>query len=183
MKFIYPLLLLTLFSGCSQKPATVKKYYRLNLIETNSISQKHDATLWIKRPAAHSILGNRPMVATDADGALQQLTHHAWIESPKILLQELIQQHASMTWQSAVSIRPNSGKDYYQLHTKVLAFEKNQDKALVRMAFSFYNPEMELLKHQTLSIENSITENNYTAFSAAMSKAVNFIIQQIELTP
>ena len=183
MKLMFPLLLLTLFSACSQKPASVKKYYRLNLIETETEAEKHDATLWIKKPEAHSILGNRPMVATDADGALQQLTHHAWIESPKILLQEFIQQHASRTWQSAVSNRPNSGEDYYQLHTKVLAFEKNKDQALVRMAFSFYNPDMELLKQQTLSIESTFTENSYPAFSTAISKAVNLILQQLELTP
>ena len=183
MKYTHLILSLLILAGCSQKPAAVKKYYRLELPSQQlQTSKQHPSALWIKKPEAHSILGNRPMVATDAAGALQQLSHHAWIESPKILIHELLRQQLQNQWQMTYSKRPKS-EEYHQLHSRILAFEKNNNQALIRIEFTLYDMYMEQVNHQTIASKQTIQGDDYAAFATAMSQALQTVIAQLELTP
>ncbi len=182
MKIIQIITIALLFSACSQKAATVKKYYRLTTEATTAVTTKIDSTLWIKRPEAHSILGNRPMVATDEAGALQQLIHHAWIESPKILLQELLSTHAQSQWHTVTSERPKD-VPYHQLHSRITAFEKDNNVARISMQFTLIDQAGALLKQQSLTTSQDITGNSYADFASAMGQALVKLLTQLELTP
>lgn len=182
MKIYYLLVFILMMSACSSKPAAVKKYYRIETTSHNETVQKHDATVWIAKPDAHSILGSRPMVATDSEGALQQLSHHTWLESPKILIQEQLQKALSQQWQSVVTDRPRN-LDYYQLHSRILAFEKKQSQAHVRMTFKLLSPDLKVVKQLDLSSIKTINGESYAVFAEAISAALENIFKQLELTP
>ncbi|WP_154222427.1 ABC-type transport auxiliary lipoprotein family protein [Marinicella rhabdoformis] len=181
MKLTYLLILLTTLSACSSKPAAIKKYYRIELPVHANTANTHPYTLWIKRPEAYSILGNRPMVATDNEGALQQLSHHTWIESPKILIQEQLQKHLSNQWQTVTTNRP-SDSDYYQLHSSIKAFEKDDNQAHVHMTFKLFAPDLSLLKTLDLSSMQTLNGDGYAAFASAINAAISEIFNQLEFT-
>ncbi len=182
MKIIQIIIIALLLAACGQKAATVKKYYRLTTEPTTAFTKQIDSTLWIKRPEAHSILGNRPMVATDEAGALQQLSHHAWIESPKILLQELLANHAQSQWDTVTSERPKD-VPYHQLHSRITAFEKNNNVARISMQFTLIDQEGVLIKQQSLSATQEIIGNSYADFASAMGQAFTQLLSQLELIP
>ncbi len=180
MKLIKTLLLVSLIafmlSACgSKKAALTKKYYRLNLTSpaTNS-STVRPITLVVKRPEALSILGGRPIVATQTDTSLVQLSHNFWIESPKILLQDLIKNWAENYWQDVV-YQPPSKEQFHWLKTRILAFEKRQEQAIAEIEFSLYDQDNQLLLNQRFDAQQDITADNYDAFSQAMSLAIDSI--------
>ena len=182
MKLTYLLVIIATLSACSSKPAAVKKYYRIELPGLSETVQKHDATLWIARPEAHSILGNRPMVATDSEGALQQLSHHTWLESPKILIQEQLQNTLANLWKNVVTDRPRKDS-YYQLHSRILAFEKIQNQAHAQMTFKLLSPDLDLVHQFDLSSTKTLNGDTYAAFAEAMGAALTDIFNQLEFKP
>lgn len=173
------LLILTLLLGaCSNKKATSKKYYRLNPVTNTTVVASKDQTLVIKRPTALSILGGRPMVATQADGSLVQLSHHFWLESPKVLLQDWLLAWARPMW-SQVSTQVPAGQNHQVLFTRILAFEKQQDQAKVKLEFSLYDQNNQLLFNQQLAHQETIQSDGYQGFVKAINQALNAVMTQL----
>lgn len=169
-----------LFSACSTKKAQTKKYFRLAVAEPTTVQtdNKRPLILVVKRPSALSILGGRPIVATQTDGSLVQLSYNLWLESPKVLLQDKIRQWAENHWQT-VSYQTPSNQPYQVLESRILAFEKNQDQATASMEFSLYDEDNQLLFNQQINATENITEDNYRAFVKALSLAVENIFAQL----
>jgi ABC-type uncharacterized transport system auxiliary subunit len=169
-----------IFSACSSKKAQTKKYFRLAAVEPTTLQtdNKRPLTLVVKRPKALSILGGRPIVATQADSSLVQLSHNFWLESPKVLLQDRIRQWAENHWQT-VSYQTPSNQPHQILESRILAFEKNQDQATATMEFSLYDEDSQLLFSQQFNATENITEDNYRAFVKALSLAVENIFAQL----
>ena len=118
------LLLVLLLNACGNQKTTAKKYHRLQVDSHQTApSQLREDTLVIKRPKALSILGGRPMVATQEDGSLVQLSHHFWLDSPKILLQDILRSWATGHWQT-VTYQVPSNQPHKVLDSRILAFEK-----------------------------------------------------------
>ncbi len=162
----------------SKKAALTKKYYRLNPVPTSiTPSTVRPMTLVVKRPEALSILGGRPIVATQVDTSLVQLSHNFWIESPKILLQDLIKNWAKNLWQTVVYQTP-AAEQFHWLKTRILAFEKRQELAIAEIEFSLYDQDNQLLFNQTYNAEQNIIADNYDAFAQAMSQAIESIFSQ-----
>lgn len=177
------LLIITLMQGaCSQKAAQVKKYYRLDVAAESVNHSPVEGVLWVKRPEALGVLGNRPMVVTDPNGALQQLSFHHWIDSPKILLHHTLVSHAQQHWELAQGGKP-AGFDHTELVTQILSFEKNEGDAELTIKFTWYDAEGAQLKQQLLSSRQPITTDNYAGFADAMQGALADVLSQLEWQP
>ncbi|MCX7552610.1 ABC-type transport auxiliary lipoprotein family protein [Marinicella sp. S1101] len=182
MNFIKTLSIITaatiILSACGNKPAQTKKYYRLSPSAAVTASETKPATLVVKRPKALSILGGRPIVATKEDGSLVQLSHHFWLESPKVLLQDKLKVWASEHWQS-VSYQVPNDNTHHILDSRILAFEKRQKLAVVSLEFSLYDHENKLLFNQTYDNEQAIEGEGFKAFTTALSRSVDAILIQL----
>ncbi len=177
------LLIITLWLGaCSQKAAQVKKYYRLDVPTEQVIHPKIEGLLWVKRPEALGILGNRPMVVTDEAGALQQLTFHHWIDSPKVLLHHAMVAQAGLHWEQAQGGKP-AGFDHTELVTQIMSFEKNGNEAVIDIQFIWFDAEGTQLKQQRLSNRVAITGGGYAGYVVAMNQALTTILDQVEWQP
>ncbi|VAW45976.1 hypothetical protein MNBD_GAMMA02-285 [hydrothermal vent metagenome] len=185
MKHFKTLILITtvalLFSACSTKKAQTKKYFRLSVSTPSTVNTDiKPITLVVKRPTALSILGGRPIVATQADDSLVQLSHNFWIESPKVILQDRIKSWAGDHWQ-VVSYQTPSGNGYQILETRILAFEKKQNQAVVELEFFLYDENNQLLLNQQLSATENITTDNYKAFAQSISLAIEAVFAQLNI--
>ena len=173
-------LLLLLLNACGNQKTTAKKYHRLAVdISQPAQSQLREDTLVIKRPKALSILGGRPMVATQDDGSLVQLSHHFWLDSPKILLQDILRTWASSQWQT-VSYQVPSNQPHQVLDSRILAFEKQQNQANVTIEFLLYNDDYQLISNQTLSQSQTLNGEGYRAYVRASVAAVEAILAELQ---
>ncbi len=172
--------ILLMVNACSNQQAQVKQYYRLDAPTdiTNQAITTKPSTLVVKRPMALSILGGRPMVATQADGSLVQLSHNYWIESPKILLQDVLQTWAANHWQQVSSQVPQDDH-YHILESRILAFEKNQSMAKVHLEFYLYDTNNQLIFNQQMLATESIENDGFKAFTQAITMALNTILNQL----
>lgn len=167
-----------MLSACGNKQAQVKKYYRLAPSVEAVAADKKDTTLVVKRPTALSILGGRPMVATKEDGSLVQLSHNFWIESPKILLQDKLKNWAKNHWQQVTVQTPAEGI-YLSLHTRILAFEKQQNNALVSLEFTAYDQENNLIYNKRFDQTQIIDGEGFKAFVKALNNALESTLSQL----
>lgn len=183
MKILKPTILILvitlMLTACGSKQAQTKQYFRLS--DTTAVTNKtlKPMTLVVKRPRALSILGGRPMVATQADDSLVQLSHNYWIESPKVLLQDSIKTWAENLWQT-VSYQTPADTAHQTLETRILAFEKNQGVAIADLEFFLYDNDNQLIFNQQISATQTLQEDSYKAFAKAMSAAVASILTQLE---
>lgn len=180
VKTLLSMLLLTLMlNACSNSISQSKKYFRLATPPTSDNTEPKPMALAIKRPSALSILGGRPMVATQADGSLIQLSHNFWIESPKVLLRDYLKQWALQHWQSATFSEPET--DVYQiLETRILAFEKQQTTATVALEFTLYEQDHTLILNQQFESSVPMDGEGYRAFTRAINKAIENILIQLK---
>ncbi len=173
------LLVLTLLSliACSSKQAQTKKYYRINSSIIDTSTHVKPITLVVKRPTALSILGGRPMVATKEDQSLVQLSNNFWLESPKVLLSDIIKDWAQSHWHK-VSAQVPSEQPYQTLYTRILAFEKSQQNSLVALEFSLYDENNALIFSQTYKHSEPLSEPGFKAFAQAIGRSVDTILRQ-----
>ena len=171
--------LTAMFTACSTKKAQTKQYFRLTNTTFESTGELKPLTLVVKRPRALSILGGRPIVATQADESLVQLSHNYWIESPKVLLHDKIKQWAKNYWQ-AVSYQTPADTAHQTLETRILAFEKQQDLAVAALEFSMYDDDNQLIFNQQFKVTEPIQADTYKAFTQAMSAAIENILNQLK---
>jgi ABC-type uncharacterized transport system auxiliary subunit len=118
------------------------------------------------------------MVATQDDESLVQLSHNFWIESPKVLLQDILQVWASQHWQVATYQTPNEA-NYQILESRILAFEKYQNQAKVSIEFLLYDEDYQLIYHHQFEQFHQMDGEGYRAFTKAVSKAIESILNQL----
>jgi len=164
--------------ACSGKQAQTKKYFRIASSQVSSTTDIKPLTLVVKRPTALSILGGRPMVATKDDQSLIQLSHNFWIESPKVLLHDIIKNWSAQHWQSVTTQTPNQ-INFQTLNTRILAFEKNQALATVTLEFFLYDDLNTLLFNKTFTHSETIEDEGFNGFSRAIGRSVDHILSQL----
>lgn len=180
MKKLNLIAILLLLVGCSQSSNNLKHYHRLDTqYQAAENSHKQAGLLWIQKPAAYSILGGRPMVATLDDGSLVQASQNLWLETPKILLQAELYNWAKANWQQSTIEKP-ANSEYFTLKSQIVAFEKRQQTARIAIEFTLLKPNREVLMQQTLAAEQQLGDNNFSAFAYAMGKALQDILQQLQ---
>ncbi len=164
MKIFLLLFLFLILASCSSNSKKVadKLYYRFGepLVITTNID------FGVQRPAAMGILGNRPMVAQKADGALLQLNHNFWIDSPKILLQNYL----------IKSFNVSPGAHDNQLKSTLLNFEKKGTTSIVSIVFTLVDKNYNTLFQKTYTQQQELSENTMTAFVKSVSKSLEIII-------
>lgn len=173
-------LIMLAMAACSNKVAQSKKYFRIPVpvSTTSEQTELKNITLVIKRPKALSILGGRPMVATQDDESLVQLSHHFWIESPKVMLQDILKNWAAKRWQSVSYQTPNS-EPYQILDSRIISFEKRQGKAKIAIEFTLYNEDYQIIYDQQFEQTQVLEGDGYRAFSKAVGKAIATILDQL----
>ncbi len=173
------LIFVLLCSACGIKKSQTRKHFRLTATaQTINHSELKPISLVIKRPKALSILGGRPMVATQADGSLVQLSHNFWLESPKVLLQDRFKQWAENHWQSVSYQTPTEG-NHQILDSRILAFEKNQLQAKVSIEFLLYDADHHLIFNQQFTATENMQGEGFRAFALAISQALDSILEQL----
>ncbi len=167
MKTLAPLFLIILLSSCSSNSKKVvdKLYYRFG--EAQSVSES--TNFMVQRPTAMGILGNRPMVAQNTDGALLQLNHNFWIDSPKILLQNYLIKSFNV---------PPKQQDN-TLKANILSFEKKGATSLVSIAFTLVGNDNKTIFQKTYTQQLELSENTMSAFVKSVSKSLQIIIKSL----
>lgn len=176
-KWLLISLLISMLSACGNSTVQTKKYFRINSAQITIDEEPIATTLVVKRPTALSILGGRPMVATQEDESLVQLSSHFWLESPKVLLQDILLNWADNHWQ-AVSTQTPHQQAHHTLNTRILAFEKNQLKAKVSLEFNLYDEDNKLLLTEQYVEVKDMQGEGYRAFAKAIGMAVDAILNQ-----
>ena len=167
MKNLILILFVILVSACSSsaKKSTEKLYYRFP--EANSFAV--DKGMLIKRPTAMGIIGNRPMVVQDTNGALKQMHHNFWLDSPKVLLHNYLLKTFS-----------NSPKETdLILNSQILKLEKKQNTALLEIKFTAANLQGKPVFNKIYSLETSLTSNNIPLFAKSIGKMLEQIVSQL----
>ena len=165
-------------TACSNQAAQTKQYHRLAVTLPSADQPTQAGVLVVKRPEALSILGGRPMVATQDNGALIQLSHNFWLESPKILIHDVLMNWASSHWQS-VSKQTPYGSPFQQLDTRILAFEKNGDQIHLTLAFKLTDEKQQTLLEKTIDHQASIQGPGHAAAAKAMGLAVAAALSEL----
>jgi ABC-type uncharacterized transport system auxiliary subunit len=168
MKQLSLILIILLISACSSSKKPVDKlYYRFHDIATISIDNKHN--IIVKRPSAMGILGNRPMVAQNTDGALLQMNHNFWLESPKILLH----QYLTKLFSNDIS------KTKLILNSQILQLEKKQDNALLSIKFTVTDLDNAIVFEKTYQQNMMLATNSIPQFVNNISIMLKKMIQQL----
>ncbi len=167
MKILLSLFLISTLTSCSlgSKKIADKLYYRFN--EPQVIMANPDFS--VQRPTAMGILGNRPMVAQKADGALLQLSHNFWIDSPKILLQNYLVK--------TFNVSPEQQDK--TLKATILKLEKKGQTSQVSISFTLIDGDNNTLFQKTYSQQQELSENSMSAFVASVSKSLAEITQAL----
>lgn len=166
MKTLSLIALIFLLSGCvssGKKPAD-KLYYRFpeaTIVTTNK-------KIKIKRPAALGILGNRPMVVQNNDGALLQMQHHFWLDSPKVLLQNYLEDSFG-----------KFNNPEFILYSTFLKFEKNQNGAVVSIRFELKDTNNKLVFNKTYDFTEAYDGNDISGFATSARHLVVRIVNQL----
>lgn len=177
-KLLLITLLLMLLNACTNNIAKTKKYFRIETTSANTQNTLKPLALVVKRPKALSILGGRPMVATQEDQSLVQLSNHFWLESPKVLLQDIFKNWAAQHWQS-VSYQVPHQQAHEILDSRILAFEKAQGMAKVRIEFLLYDEDNALIFSEEIERMEPINGDGFRAYANATGLAIDFILQQL----
>jgi ABC-type uncharacterized transport system auxiliary subunit len=181
MKTMNKWLLMSVFvwvlSACGNSTVQTKKYFRINSAQMTSDVNPFATTLVVKRPTALSILGGRPMVATQDDQSLVQLSSHFWLESPKVLLQDILLNWAGNHWQAVTTQTPHQ-QAHQTLNTRILAFEKHQLQAKVSLEFNLYDEDNALLVTKQYVQTMDMQGEGYRAFAKAIGTAIDAILNQ-----
>ena len=177
MKTCGVLILIVLLSACASSSSPVRMHYRLQPMDF-SAQQQFQSTLLVIEPKAQGILGNRPMVATDANGALVQLDYNFWLESPRKLLHEKITQWAEQHFSEVMP-----GKAYkrpsLRLASEIIAFEKKQSQAMVSIKFLLSDASGTTLLRKTYEHSETIIGEDYASFANGISKAIRQILTNL----
>lgn len=170
MKIIFIMIIIALLSACSSsgKKAIDKLYYRFGEVVQTPIENQN---IIVKRPTAMGIIGNRPMVAQNKNGALQQMHHSFWLDSPKILLHNYLQKIFIPTI--------STDRDKRILNSQILHFEKQQNIAIVAIKFSLIDSNNNTVFSKIYKQNKQLESNSIAAFAAAVNSILEDTVQQL----
>jgi uncharacterized lipoprotein YmbA len=132
MRLFTIILISLLLSSCSSsgsKKQFQKFYYRFP--EPQAVTLLKPLT--INKPTALGIFTNRPIVAVDSTGALQQMNYSFWLESPKVLLNDYLNKLFGVELQAS--------EPSYLLDAHILKIEKHQDLAILAINFKILSAD------------------------------------------
>ena len=168
MKVIQICLIVLVISACSpsaKKPAQ-NHYYRFPTVTLEPVK---NLNLIIKRPSAMGILGNRPMVVKNQDGALIQMNNNFWLDSPKTLLHNYLEK---------VFLENANNNSTQILNAQILQLEKTQDTAQVAIKFMILDDQNQLVFNKTYKAEKKLEQNSIPAFVKSISALLESLVQQ-----
>lgn len=159
--------LVLIVSACSTKSNKIvdKLYYRFPDAQEYSNVQ-----LIIARPTALGIIGNRPMVAENTDGALRQMQHNFWLDSPKILLRIYLEKSFATK-----TVNPS---ELSTLNTHILKLEKKQNSAVVSIKFTVTNANNIIVYDKIYSQSLSLATNSISSYVNSTSELINELVNQ-----
>ena len=165
MKKIIPILIAILLVSCSSggKKPVEKLYYRLAMPNTQIVGAQN---FIINKPSALGIIGNRPMVATNSDGALHQMNNNFWLDSPKTLLHNYLKAalKSDKTSQSVLT-------------TQIIHLEKNQNTSILAINFSLIEKGKTVFD-KTFEEKRVLNANTIPAFVKAINDSLSSIIKE-----
>lgn len=178
MKVITVLITFAILVNCSSTQNRARMHYRLGDIEWKSDAQQLGGNVRIDQPKAMGILGNRPMVATNDQGALIQLDYNFWLDSPKKLIHKKLLEWAEKHYQSVIFDRtPHNNMTV--IRTEILALEKRKDQAVLSLGFLINHEFKKFHFHKTYTHSITIEGNYYADFASAITQALVNILQEL----
>lgn len=166
MKKLSIITLIFLLSGCSSsgKKSIDKLYFRFPEATKNSIDKKIE----IKRPQAMGIIGNRPMVVLTKEGGLMQMQHHFWLDSPKVLLQNYLEDTLG-----------KEDETNYVLSSTILNLEKDNNSAVVAIKFLLADKSGNTILNKTYKQQTEINGESISDFAHTAQRLINEIVAQL----
>jgi ABC-type uncharacterized transport system auxiliary subunit len=167
MKKLLIITFLITLGACSSsgKKSLEKLYYRFPEATPNF----NEKPIVVKRPSAMGILGNRPMVVQDADGALKQMHHNFWLDSPKVLLYNYLLK---------VFSRQTTDGDLV-LNSQILKLEKKQDTAVLEIKFTVNDNKGHVVFNKTYHSETPLKNKSITSFSNNIGNMLQTMVKQL----
>jgi ABC-type uncharacterized transport system auxiliary subunit len=168
-KLTITLTIFMILSACSSgsKKQVERLYYRFSQPEQVELN----FNLEIKRPTSLGILGNRPMVAMNDQGALRQMNSNFWLESPKVLLQNYLSKKFFS--------KQEAETEKVILESEIRRFEKSKSKAFVTIHFRATNTKGEELLNKTYEQTMVSQENSVQSFANRIKEAIEIITDQL----
>ncbi|GEM_PF-5084816 len=172
-------------SGCHKRGMVVDRQYyplqvRLEWVENAPVPQR-SVPVYIPRAQALGVVGSRPMLAVAGDGARVQMHHHFWLDSPRVIWQNLFLDWASQSglWPQVLDIKPPHPRHDTVLVT-LLALEKNKQTATLGVRVEWLDARKQQRYLQTFRQQRDLPENSISAFVAAVSAMSETVMQQVD---
>jgi ABC-type uncharacterized transport system auxiliary subunit len=171
MKLFVIILFSLLISSCStgNKKQFQKLYYRFPEPQALKLVKP----LSIKQPTAIGILANRPIVAINSTGALQQMNYSFWLESPKVLLKDYLLKKFGGTPSSQASDTSST------LESHIIKIEKNQDLAILSINFKLTSPQGQIEFDKTYETQLQAGDLSVSLFVKNIGLMLDQIVAQL----
>ena len=170
MKNLILLGLITLLVSCSSggKKSVDKLYYRF----AQAKYANFDLNVKVNRPTALGILGNRPMVAQTNEGALKQMSSNFWIESPKVLLQNYLQQ--------IFPVKTNQDQFDLTLESQIQRLEKQKSTTYVSIHFRLKNKNKVTVLDKVYAESANSDQATVQSFVTNVKNLISVITSKLE---
>jgi len=164
------LIVIFFLNACSSggKKPVEKLYYRFPEVNIAPLAR---TDIQIKKPTAMGIIGNRPMVVQNSDGALKQMNNNFWLESPRILLQGYLEK--------VIIKQISNDKIDFTLNSHILNLEKKQNTAILSINFTLKDSNRNLIINKSYKNSKQLVSNSIPAFVRAISVLLEEMVQQL----
>jgi len=180
------LLLMTalLFSGCHKRTLVADKHYyplRPGLDWVAGADKARNLPLYVPRAQAVGVVGSRPILATADDGSLVQMHHHFWLDSPRVLWQNLALDWAARTrlWPEIRGIKPLD-PHHDTLWLTVLALHKNKRTAHLRLRAELQDENRKVRYQATFTRQQELPDHSVGAFVTAINGMSEAIVREMD---
>lgn len=171
-------------AGCHKRTLVAdKQYYPLNpdLGWVSPAPKARPVPLYVPRAEALGVVGSRPILARANDGSLVQMRHHFWLDSPRVMWQNVALDWATRTglWPETRSIKPlNPHHD--TLWLTLLALHKDKNTAVIRLRAEWLDENRKQRYQATFTRQQKLPDNSVGAFVAAINRMSEAIVREMD---
>ncbi len=171
-------------AGCHKRTLVAdKQYYPLNpdLGWVSPALKARPVPLYVPRAQALGVVGSRPILARADDGSLVQMRHHFWLDSPRVMWQNVALDWATRTqlWPETRSIKPLD-PHHDTLWLTLLALHKDKNTAVIRLRVEWLDENRTQRYQATFTRQQKLPDGSIGAFVAAINHMSEAIVREMD---
>lgn len=184
VSLLFMLVLSVLMTSCAKRQhITDRHYYRLQPDShwVNPAPAQRPVPVYIPRAQALGVVGSRPMLVRTGDGSLVQMHHHFWLDSPRVMWQNIMLDWAtrSRIWPQVRDIKPvHPHHDTLQL--TILALEKDQAQVRISLRATLLDEHKNQRYQATFDKQEALSVNTIGAFVDAVNDMSGAILRELD---